>query len=229
MSSKWKKFGELTRRCYMSMAGLEKRGNCWDEAFEALREALAGERMAEPEFGTELYLLDEERDYEYDIQGWLEDYLDDLDMRESRGKLLEVCNQLLELFRWEEERPSHIKSLKVSALKDLGRMEEAEAFCGKWLADDSDDSLAVAAEIYMFLERRNMEAAEKLIQAHIHEDTECTDENDVVFTAAAAYYKATGMKEEEKSVQKALDAYEEQLEKFYSGFDGIEEDELAFF
>ena len=213
MSRKWKKFGELTRKCYMDLAGLEKSLNCWDEAFEALKEAVAAERREEPEYAAELYALDEETDYEYDVQGWLEDYLDDLDMRESKEKLLEVCDELIGLFRWEEEKPSDIRFLKASALKSLGRAEEAVAFCEKWLDQEPDDYVAVAAGIYAFLEIRNMEAAEGLIRQHIHEDTECTDENDILFTAAATYYKAAGKKEEEKRIQKALDEYEEQLEE----------------
>ena len=74
---------------------------------------------------AELYQLDEETDYAYDIQGWLEDYLDDLDMRESKEKLLEVCDELIGMFRWEEEKPSDIRFLKSAALKSLGRAEEA--------------------------------------------------------------------------------------------------------
>ncbi|MCI8789202.1 MAG: hypothetical protein HFH92_08860 [Lachnospiraceae bacterium] len=64
---------------------------------------------------AELYQLDEETDYAYDIQGWLEDYLDDLDMRESKEKLLEVCDELIGMFRWEEEKPSDIRFLKNAA------------------------------------------------------------------------------------------------------------------
>ncbi len=76
---------------------------------------------------AELYQLDEETDYAYDIQGWLEDYLDDLDMRESKEELLEVCDELIGMFRWEEEKPSDIRFLKSAALKSLGRTEEAAA------------------------------------------------------------------------------------------------------
>lgn len=228
MNSKWKRFEALTGRCYMSIAGLEKGRNCWDETFDALKEAVAWARKERPGYGAELYLLDEETDYEYDVQGWLEDYLDELDMRGRKEKLLEVCDQLLELFRWEEERPSDIKALKVSALKGLGRMEEAVAFCGEWLEEDPDDPVAVATGIYMFLEIRDMEAAEKLIREHIHGDTECTDQNDVLFTAAATYYKIAGKKEEESRIQKALDAYEKEMEEFFGGFDE-DEGEMEFF
>lgn len=228
MSRKWKKFEELTRKCYMAMAGLEKSRNCWDEAFEALKETLDAERKEDPEYAAELYQLDDVTDYEYDVEGWLEDYLDDLDMRESKEKLLEVCNELLGLFRWGEDKPSDIRFMKVSALKNLGRAEEAEAFCEWWLGEEPDNYVAVAAEIYLLLEIRNMEAAEQLIQQHIHEDTKCTGENDVLFSAAATYYKVAGKKEEEERVQKKLDAYEEELEMLFDGFDG-EDDELEFF
>ena len=102
------------------------------------------------------------------------------------------------------------------------------AFCEKWLAEEPDDPVAATAGIYMYLERRDMEAAERLIRQYIHEDTECTDENDILFTAAATYYKAAGKKEEEKRIQKALDEYEEQLEELFGGFGG-EDDGLEFF
>lgn len=228
MSRKWKKFEELTRKCYMAMAGLEKSRNCWDEAFEALKETLDAERKEDPEYAAELYQLDDVTDYEYDVEGWLEDYLDDLDMRESKEKLLEVCDQLLELFCWKEENPSDIKFMKVSALKSLGRAEEAGAFCERWLEEEPDNDVAAAAGIYMFLEARKMEAAEQLIRQRIHEDTKCTDENEMLFSAAATFYKVTGKKEEEERVQKELDEYEDQLAALFDGFDG-EDDELEFF
>ena len=113
-------------------------------------------------------------------------------------------------------------------MRDLGRAEEAAAFCEKWLAREPDDYMAVAAGIYAFLEIRNMEAAEGLIRQHIHEDTKCTDENDILFTSAAIYYKAAGKKEEEERIQKELDEYEEELEALFAGFGG-EDDELEFF
>ncbi|MCI8789201.1 MAG: hypothetical protein HFH92_08855 [Lachnospiraceae bacterium] len=44
MGRKWRMFVELTRKCYMAMAGLEEAYGCWDEAFEALKAAVAAER-----------------------------------------------------------------------------------------------------------------------------------------------------------------------------------------
>ena len=36
-------------------------------------------------------------------------------MRESKEKLLEVCDELIGMFRWEEEKPSDIRFLKNAA------------------------------------------------------------------------------------------------------------------
>ena len=110
-NKKWKEFDKLSRKCYMQMAGLEEACGCWDQAFEALKAVVVDERGREPEYAPELYLLDEDTDYEYDVQGWLEDYLDDLDMREDKEKLLGVCDELVSMFCWEEDKPSDIRFL----------------------------------------------------------------------------------------------------------------------
>lgn len=218
-NKKWKEFGKLTEKCYMAMGMGELNHLVWDQAFDALKETIASERSNEPEFASELYLLDEITDYEYDVQGWLEDYLDDLDMRENKEKLLSVCDELLEMFCWEEDAPSDIKFLKSSALTSLGRKDEAVEFCKGWLEEESDNLVAVTANVYALLEINDMETAERLIKQHIHEDTECTDENDILFAAAVAYYKKAGNKKEMKRLDKARDEYDNLLGKLFLGFD----------
>ena len=43
-NSKWKKFENLTGKCYSNMIGAEKDGSCWQQAFELLKEAVLDER-----------------------------------------------------------------------------------------------------------------------------------------------------------------------------------------
>lgn len=216
---KWKEFEKLTGKCYMAMAGLEESPESWDQAFETLKEIVAAGRSGQPEYAPELYLLDELTDYGYDVQGWLEDYLDDLNMREDKEKLLKTCDELIGMFRWEEDKPSDIKFLKSTALSSLGRKEEAVEFCKKWLEEEPDNLVAVTANVYALLEIRDMEAAEKLIKQHIHEDTECTDETDILFAAAVAYYKAAGNKKEMKRLDKMREEYDKLVNQFLLGFD----------
>ena len=222
-NKKWKEFGKLTEKCYVAMGqGAESR-ECWDQAFEVLKEIVADAKAEEAEYAEELYLLDEETDYEYDVQGWLEDYLDELDMGEDKESLLKVCDELIGMFSWEEDKPSDIKFLKASALGSLGRKEEAAEFCKTWLEEETDNLIATAASIYALIAVHDMETPEKLIKQHIQENTECTDENDILFAAAIAYYKAAGNKKEVKRLDKARDEYDKLLGKLFLGFDENED------
>lgn len=227
-SRKWKEFEKLTGKCYMALGMGETNYEIWDRAFEVLKEIIADGKGRQPEYAAELYLLDEITDYEYDVQGWLEDYLDDLDMRENKDKLLKVCDELLDMFCWEEDSPSDIKFLKASALCSLGRKDEAVEFCKEWLEEDPDNLVAVSANVYAFLETHDMEAAEKLIKQHIHEDTECGDENDILFEAAVAYYKAVGNKKEMKRLDKAREEYDKEIGRILMGLDGNEDGEFMW-
>ena len=90
-----------------------------------MKEIVREERQADPSCMPELELVDDATDYEHDVQGWLEDCLDEMDMREDYETLLRMCDDLLEMFGWPEYTGSDIKFLKVSALGDLGRNREA--------------------------------------------------------------------------------------------------------
>lgn len=225
---KWKEFGKLTETCYVDLGMGTVNHEVWDRAFEVLKEIVADGRGRQPEYAAELYLLDEITDDEYDVQGWLEDYLDDLDMRENKDKLLKVCDELLGMFCWKEDAPSDIKFLKSSALSSLGRKDEAVRFCKEWLEEDPDNLVAVSANVYALLETHDMEKAEKLIKQHIHEDTECGDENDILFEAAVAYYKAAGNKKEMKRLDKAREEYYKDITRILRELDGNEDDEFLW-
>lgn len=228
-NKKWKEFEKLTGKCYMSMAGLGESRENWDKAYEMLKQILTEERKKQPDYGAELYLLDEITDYGYDVDGWLEDYLDEVEMRDDGEQMIAVCDELTGLFRWEEQRPSNIMFLKASALRQLGRNEESAEYCGKWVADEPDNPVAVAADIYALLSIQDWDAGERLIKQHIQEDTRCTDANEVIFTAAAKFYEESGDKKKWKHIDKELDAYDEELGKYLSGMDADDEDDFAFF
>lgn len=40
MNKKWKKFDNLTTRCYENMAGLNSDKTCWTQAFDLLKEII---------------------------------------------------------------------------------------------------------------------------------------------------------------------------------------------
>ena len=65
----------------MDMIGSDKDVICWEKAFELLMEIVREERPTEPNCFQEVYMLDEATDYQYDISEWIEDCLDEIDMR----------------------------------------------------------------------------------------------------------------------------------------------------
>lgn len=76
-SKKWRKFDELTEKCYSNMIGMGKDGSCWQQAFELLKEIVGEERQKDPSCMSQLEMVDDVTDYEHDVQGWLEECLDE--------------------------------------------------------------------------------------------------------------------------------------------------------
>ena len=101
-NKKWKRFQIRVGDCYDNLAALSENSDCWQQAFELLKEIILEERKTKPGVASELEKLEDETDYAYDISGWLEDCLDEMDMREEYEILLKMCEDLLTLFGWPE-------------------------------------------------------------------------------------------------------------------------------
>ena len=227
-SKKWRIFDRLTEKCYDNLIASEKDGSCWQQAFELLKEIIREERQENPSSMSELELVDDATDYEHDVQGWLEDCLDEMDMRKDYETLLRMCDDLLEMFGWPEYTGSDIKFLKVSALWDLGRNMEAVEYCRKWIQKEPENVVASAAGVYAFIRTKEYEEAEKLAAGFILNPTECTEENELMFTAASKLYEAMGRKKEKQQTDRAIKEYEERLEAELADFDMDDEDEYSF-
>lgn len=227
-NKKWNEFDKLTEKCYENMIGAEKDGSCWVQAFEVLKEILMEERQKNPEFATELELLDETTDYAHEVEGWLEDCLDEVDMRGQYEVLLQMCNDLLCMFNWTEYSASDIKFRKSSALGSLGRNKEAKDFCEEWMKKEEHNIVAATAFIYACIKTKEYEKAQEVVERFIQDQTNCTEENDIMFMAASKLYEVMGKKKEKRQIDKAMDEYEKALEEYLEGgyLDG---DEFAFF
>lgn len=224
MKGLWKKFDRLTSKCYTQLAGVDAGGDAggdvWDNAYEILVEIVHEGRSQNSDYAQELYLLDEGTDYEYDVCGWLEDYLDHLDMGKQYEKLRKVCGELIGLFRWTEEKPSDFHFYIASALRAEGKKEEALAYCEDWYKKDSDDVLGATSLIYSRTAVGDFKGAEQIVKQYISEDGACTDDNDIVYTAAELLYKVSGNKKAEKWVSQAMKKYEKELETYLTGMEG---------
>lgn len=232
-NKKWKKFDKLTEKCYNNMAGLEQDGSCWQQAFALLKEIVREERQADPSCMSQLEMVDDATDYEHSVQEWVEDCLDTVDMRKDYETLLRMCDDLLELFGWPDYSGSDIKFVKASALASLGRNQKAVEYCRKWIQKEPENIVASAAGVYALIGTKEYAEAEKLVDQFILNPCECTEETDIMFTAASRLYEAMGKKKEKKQIDKAMKEYEKRLEEeiFNSDWDeeeysfGVEEDD----
>lgn len=227
-NKKWKKFSSLTGKCYSNMIGVEEDAGCWEQAFDLLREIVLEERQKTPGFALELEQLEEATEYEYDIEGWLEDCLDEIDMREEKVLLLKMCDNLLSLFRWPEYTGSDLKFRKTITLCELGRGSEAAKYCREWIKKEPENVTAATAGVYAFIETEEFDAAEELVKRFIPDRSRCTEENDIMFTAASKLYETTGKSKEKKQMEDALEKYDQYLEKYFTGSDEEAEDEDFF-
>lgn len=214
-NKKWKKFDKLIQKCYLNMVGAEEDGSCWLQAFELLLEIIGEERQNNPDYAPELEMLEEITDYEHDIQGWLEDCLDEIDMRDDYETLLKMCNSLLDIFHWPEYTGSDIKVRKASILARIGHKEEAVKFCEKWLSDEPENIIAATAGVYSYIEIHEFKKAEQLVDQFIADKSHCNEENDFMFIAASTLYQITGKQKEKKVVDKAMEEYEKQLREYF--------------
>lgn len=209
------------------MIGAEKDGSCWKQAFELLKEIILEERQENPNYAAQLKMIDDITDYVYDIQGWLEDCIDEIDMREEYEELLKMCDDLLELFDWPGYTGSEIKFRKSSSLGELGRRDEAAKYCAEWIKKEPENIAAATAGVYAFTDTKEFNEAEKLVDRFIPDKSECTDENDIMFTAASKLYGAMGRRKKKRQIDKAIEKYEEYLEEYFLDFD-MEDDEFSF-
>lgn len=228
MNKKWKSFQKLTEKCYENIIGAEEDASCWQNGFELLKEIILEERKSDPQFAPELELLDDATDYRFDIEGWLEDCLDEMEMREDHAVLLRMCDDLLELFAWTEYTGSDLKFRKVSALIFLEKVQKAVEFCDKWIKKEPENIVAATAEVYAYMKNGEQNKARDLIEKFIPDGMICCDDNNIMFIAASRFYEQTGETEKQAKMEEALEAYDQALEAYFSECANMDDDDDIF-
>ena len=129
--------------------------------------AIKGERDKNPDFGKEFYQVDETTDFEYGVEDWLLDYLDELGAGGLHEKRCQVCDTIIGLFAWKEQSPADFMFEKSSALSAMGRADEAVALCEKWYQDEPESQLSAAALIYARINAEDYAELRLLLEAHV--------------------------------------------------------------
>lgn len=233
MKKLWRKFEGFTSKCYINMIQSNTDISIWHDTFLVLIEIINVGRNQNSNFAPELYNLDESTDYKYDVGGFLEDYLDELDMYQQYEKVQQVCEKLIDLFEWKEDQPSDLRFRIASALGAQKKDAKRLAFCEDWYKKESDNISAAVALIYARTAAKDLSGAEQVVDSYISEGAVCTDENVIIYTAAEQLYKVSRNKKAEEQVKQSIKKYEDELEEYYSGIGGedldfISDEELPF-
>lgn len=231
MNKLWKKYDKLTGECYTQFITGKQLFDCWNQTFDTLVQAIETERENNGKFAEYYYEIGEELDYEVDVDGWLEDYLDDLEVRGQQERVIEVCNKIISLFRWETGEQTDFRFRISTALSALNRKEEALQLCEDWYRDEKENIYAAVALTYAKIGMKDFEGAEKIITKYITEDTRCDEENETMFVAAETLYKLNKNKKAAKRIEEELERYENEVEEFLMGIDNdfeFDEEDLPF-
>ena len=215
MKELWEKFDQLSSKAYSDRENNVQSMDNWDAGFAVLMEIVEKGRQKSRFFVRKLDQIDESTKGVHDVNGWMEDYLEELAVQEKYGQLEKVCGKLLELFDWDADS-SDIKFQMATALASQGKQQEALKYCEEWYAQDGEDVTAATALIYARIAVKDFAGAQELVDKYISADGQCTEDNDVVYMAASLLYKVTGNKEAEEKTNQKLREYERELEKYFS-------------
>lgn len=211
MKKLWKEFGRLSSDCYINIGKADM--TQWHQAFDTLIRAIEETRSIDPDFAKEFFEVDEQTDFEYGVDDWLLDYLDELGMRKLNEKCCEVCEKVIGLFAWKEQSPEDFVFEMSSALSDQGKTKEAVALCEKWHKEEPESQPLAAALIYAMISAGDDTGAEEVVQKYISKEDECTEDTELIYRAAVRLYEAKGDKKTAKQMKKTLEQYEEEVER----------------
>lgn len=213
MKKQWKDFGRLSTDCYINIGMGRTDMTQWHQAFDALVGAIEETRSRNPDFAGEFYEVDEQTDFEYGVDDWLMDYLDELGMRNLHEKCCEVCEKVIGLFAWKEQLPEDFVFEMSSALSAQGKTEEAVALCEKWHRQNTESQPLAAALIYARINAKEYTGAEEVVQKYISKEDECTEDTELIYRAAVRLYEEKGDQKTAKQMKKTLEQYEEEVER----------------
>ncbi len=203
----------------MNMISSTMDKDVWDEAFDALVGIIESERKVNPDFAGELYQVDDETDFAHDVSGFLEDYMDELDMHKMYERLYEVCKTLLGMFHWVEDESTDIRFVLSKALKGQGKIGEAVVFCERWhqeaVKNQSEEAgqVSAAALVYAQTDAGELAGAEKVVKEYLPDNGKCCEENEMIWRAAVRLYETMGEKDKARRMRRSLEKYEDEVDK----------------
>ena len=223
----WKTFEKYYELCSMYMIGAYKDSSCYDKSYSEFKRVLEQQRSINPQYGLTIDDLEEITEDEHDFFFFIEDYLDFLEMNKSYQKLLDVCEELCELFKNDDALIDEINSYKSIAFGSMGKNKENVEFCKTWLKQDKENIRAATLLVRALTDNRSYDEALELAMNYIDDVNECHEHNEIMFRALADLYKAMGKKKEMRKLNKVIKEYEDYIDEQF--LNALEEDDDDWF
>ena len=209
----WPQTMEKIRTCHLSLIGTKVKVSEWKEAFDSLVASIKEERKSYPEFASEITDLTDATGSTYDFYDILEEYFDYLEENHSWQLVIDSCDEIMPLFKWDSKKPSEYMFRKGNALEKMGHIEEAEEFGQEWLKKYPDDLYAVASNVFLMIEMKRFDKAEELTKKYLKEDLICDKDSDTFFMAAYRLYEKTDDINAKKRVETKIAEYNKLMER----------------
>lgn len=196
----------------------------WMQAWELLKEKVLESKEKNQGLVPEIYEIDEATDYEYDIEGWLDDLTDELLYSGKYEERIAFSKEVIELFPWESASPVSFKQAIGEAMSASGKVQESDEWFEDWLVEEPENMLAVTSYLLCLEEREDYESSERLLAKYLNKNTVCNEENEMLFFHAGKIYERLGEYEKAERYLEKLRSHIEEVNEMMESVDWDEDD-----
>ena len=212
-SSKWTDAVTKMKDAHLSLLNPDDaKVSSWVDAFNTLVKAIKEERSYDPAFSPELTDLDDATGNVYGFADILEEYFDFLEEHEAWDDVIESCEEMISLFKWENKMPSEYMFRKGNALEKSKKLDEAESFGAFWLEKYPTDLYAAASNVFIKAELGKTDDARAIAEKYLKDDLVCDEDSDTFFMAAYRLYELTDDINAKQRIEKKITEYREKIE-----------------
>ena len=160
--------------------------------------------------------LMDEIDYEYSIDGWLQDYEMELGNAGNYEERIAFCPKVLEMFDWEEDDDSCFQCGIGESLFREGKVSQAFEHYEKWLAEDPHNANGIISFSGILLDNGDTDRAYAVIRDEIW-GLSCNMDNSFLFMHAKELADEIGKEDESAWYQQQLDRFNQSIRKRSKG------------
>lgn len=217
VETEWDEWDQLVQEGYECFIGqkYEKGLNYWHQAWSKFQSIM--EQQSEH---TSIMQLMEEQDYEYEIDGWLQDYEMELGNAKKYEERIAFCQKILEIFEWDMEDESSFKCGIGDSLFGMGKKEEAFLFYESWLKEEPQNDNAMNGFSWVLQESGELQRAYEMVR-RVTWGISCYADNSFLFARAKQLAEMLGKQKESEWYQQQLDKLKESIHNWE-----LEEDDI---